>query len=119
MYIVSRQLHNDIKALHEAITQLFRLSSSTYTLPNYDPPSTPTATYSTSSQPIIADSALPSVVTALLLQVQQQSAQIVALGTSIDQERHRYHELGKPIGGTFLILGLTFILLGWAAFTHY
>lgn len=101
--------------LHAAITQLFRLSSSTYTLPSGNPPSssTPTSTASSSlSTPTVSTSDLPSVVANLLVMVQQQEQALSALGTSTNRERDRYHKLGKPIGGTFVMLGLLFLFLG-------
>jgi hypothetical protein len=48
--------------------------------------------------------------------LQQQQAQIEALGTATARERDAYHRLGKPIGGTFIILGLLMLATGrlWA-----
>jgi hypothetical protein len=51
-------------------------------------------------------------VASLILRVQQQQQELFALGTSTERERAHYHRLGKPIGGTFILLGLLFLLLG-------
>lgn len=109
-----------------AITQLFRLSSSTYTLPSGGNGSTsaassplstflsPSAASSSAAIPFDPSNAtqMAEVLSSLLNQVQAQSAQLQSLGTSIANEKQRYHQLGKPIGGTFIMLGLLFLYLG-------
>ncbi|KAK9900860.1 hypothetical protein P389DRAFT_18668 [Cystobasidium minutum MCA 4210] len=103
-----------LSSIGVAITQLFRLTSSSYTLPNRSVQDA-TASASTSIPPAtttIAAQDIPAAVSYLLEAIQQQQRDLTALGTSTEAERGRYHKLGKPIGGTFLILGLIFMALG-------
>jgi hypothetical protein len=103
-----------------AITQLFRLSSSTYTLPadpdrfQFNPDTITTSPHTDESllPSISSEADLRRAVASLILRVQQQQQELFALGTSTERERAHYHRLGKPIGGTFILLGLLFLLLG-------
>ncbi|GAA5846231.1 hypothetical protein JCM9279_005867 [Rhodotorula babjevae] len=95
-----------------AITQLFRLPSTTTTS------STPSSPSSSSSA---AASALSSALAALTSSnpalaplvpiLEAQQAQIAATERSA-RDSTRYRHLGKPIGGTFIMLALVFLLLG-------
>ena len=90
-----------------AISQLFRLSASVYTLS--DLPDVPT---STTSSGTITEQQLVSAVASLSAIVQRQTEQLRSLGSSVDSERSRYYTLGRPVGGTFVLMGFVFMLLG-------
>lgn len=94
-----------------AITQLFRLSSSTYTMPSGSRDSLSELTLPYPSIPV-SEADLTNVVSSLLASIQQQQAQLDALATSTAKERSAYSRLGKPIGGTFIILGLLMLATG-------
>lgn len=104
-----------------AITQLFRLSSSTYSLPsNPDPniyslaPGAELVTQAAVStvEGLQSDTDIRDMLASLISTVQRQQLDLDALGTSTRIERHRFHQLGKPIGGSFIMLGLLFLVLG-------
>lgn len=102
-----------LSSIGVAITQLFRLTSSSYTLPTQPGQVTQSTSSSLpSASPTIQAEDLSAVVSSLIATVQQQQQAILALGLSTDAEKKRYQKLGKPIGGTFLILGLVFMALG-------
>ena len=94
-----------------AITQLFRLSSSTYTLPTNPSGSTSAYQLPDATTSVSLDD-MASVVASLLVSIQQQQAQLTALATVTARERDAYHRLGKPIGGTFIMLGLVMLATG-------
>ncbi|GAA5986282.1 hypothetical protein JCM11641_004881 [Rhodosporidiobolus odoratus] len=93
-----------------AITQLFRLPSNTTN------PTTPPAT----TTPSAADQALSSALSslsanpsfALLVPLLQAQNERLLLAEQTVRDSTRYRHLGKPIGGTFIILALVFLLLG-------
>lgn len=92
-----------------AISQLFRLSSSVYTIGATDIslPS-PSAILPSPTNP----QDVASAVASLIAIVGQQNDRIQALGTSVQNERDQYHKLGRPIGGAFVCLSLVMMVLG-------
>jgi hypothetical protein len=92
-------------SIRAAITQLFRLPSNTTSTTT--PPSNSTLpsenlTALLSSQPDLAP---------LVAYFQAQEARLAAAEKTV-QDSTRYKHLGRPIGGTFLLLSLVFLLLG-------
>ncbi|GAA5843774.1 hypothetical protein JCM11251_006804 [Rhodosporidiobolus azoricus] len=91
-----------------AITQLFRLPSNTTT--NSHPSN------STLSDKNIA-SVLPSLVSTypdlapLIPLLQAQEARLIAAEQAV-KDSTRYKHLGKPLGGTFIVVGLLYLILG-------
>ncbi|KAM0790160.1 hypothetical protein ACM66B_005479 [Microbotryomycetes sp. NB124-2] len=97
-----------------AITQLFRLPSSTSV-----PPSTGNAARAVQSQvsQLINStdvSDVPQIEQILALLV-EQSSQIDILKQQVNDPL-KYRHLGKPIGGTFIALALLFLVLGSARY---
>lgn len=93
-----------------AITQLFRLTSALYSGPSS--PQTASYPLPTGGNPAISDADLQSIVLALYTQVQQQAKLIDELGAGVESERTAYKHLGKPIGVSFVALGLSFLFIG-------
>ncbi|BGP50151.1 hypothetical protein JCM10450v2_006062 [Rhodotorula kratochvilovae] len=96
-----------------AITQLFRLPSTSTT----NAPSSPESSLAASSPAASISSALASLATAnpslaaLVPIFEAQQAQLVAAQGMI-KDSTKYRHLGKPIGGTFIMLALVFLFLG-------
>ncbi|GAA6002850.1 hypothetical protein JCM10207_001866 [Rhodosporidiobolus poonsookiae] len=98
-----------------AITQLFRLPSNTTTQ------ETPTST--TSALP--SETSLASLLSSLAASdpslaplvpiLEAQNARLLAAESTV-QDSTRYKHLGKPIGGTFIMLALVFMLVGMHRF---
>ncbi|POY70894.1 hypothetical protein BMF94_6072 [Rhodotorula taiwanensis] len=94
-----------------AVTQLFRLPTST---------STSTAAVNQIAEPSsflissLASSSYPSIAN-LVPVIEAQQAQLATLQR---QAASRYSHLAKPIGGTFIALALLFLLLGTFRFFH-
>ncbi|GAA5825376.1 hypothetical protein JCM11251_006958 [Rhodosporidiobolus azoricus] len=91
-----------------AITQLFRLPSNTTT-------NTPSSTDTLSDTNIAAilsslASSNPSLAPLIPL-LEAQEARLVAAERTV-KDSTRYKHLGKPLGGTFIMLALVFLLLG-------
>ncbi|KAH8916794.1 hypothetical protein BT69DRAFT_1287355 [Atractiella rhizophila] len=102
-----------------AITQLFRLSSSIYTIPPSSPGTSPSPSSSSSSSiatptpsAFVSEAQQQSEIAILSAQLAAQAAQIEALGALVSADKHTYRHLGKPIGGLFIVLGLFLLFLG-------
>ncbi|GAA6056826.1 hypothetical protein JCM3770_003588 [Rhodotorula araucariae] len=97
-----------------AITQLFRLpSTSTTNAPAApEPSSVGTADPAASISSAIAalETSSPSLA-ALVPILEAQQAQLVAAQAMV-RDSTKYRHLGKPIGGTFIMLALVFLFLG-------
>ncbi|KAK4046702.1 hypothetical protein OIV83_005905 [Microbotryomycetes sp. JL201] len=93
-----------------AITQLFRLPSSTTI-----PPDTANAARALQSQvsQLLNSSAASNVpqLEQILVMLVEQSSQIDILKQQVN-DPIKYRHLGKPIGGTFIALALLFLVLG-------
>ncbi|GAA5886589.1 hypothetical protein JCM6882_005823 [Rhodosporidiobolus microsporus] len=97
-----------------AVTQLFRLPSNTTT----NAPSSPNDPTNPST---LSDSNISSILSTLSTDypalaplvplLQAQEARLVAAEQTV-KDSTRYKHLGKPLGGTFIMLGLVFLLLG-------
>lgn len=107
----SSVLRSGLIPLRTAITQLFRLSSSTYTLPSGSQSNLSGFSLPDPST-TVSEADLTSVVSSLLVSLGQQQVQLEALATSTARERQAYTRLGKPIGGTFILLGLIMLVTG-------
>ncbi|GAA6037380.1 hypothetical protein JCM8097_008540 [Rhodosporidiobolus ruineniae] len=97
-----------------AITQLFRLPSNTTTNSSGTSAAASSAAASAtsdlSSQFASVASAYPSLAPLLPL-LQAQEARLAAAEVTV-KDSTRYKHLGKPIGGTFIILALVVLVLG-------
>ena len=122
-----------------AITQLFRLSTALYTLPDGSPSTNTSTAIATSDSPAVSTTLsaaaaasvlsqpVPSALLSLATELQQQAASIAALGLNASNERSRcgaqgqrvdcssygrrtrYKALGKPIGGAFIAAGIVLL----------
>ncbi|GJN92971.1 hypothetical protein Rhopal_006016-T1 [Rhodotorula paludigena] len=92
-----------------AVTQLFRLpSTSTVNAPNAS--ATPSSSSDLASALASLASSNPSLAPLVpLLEAQQQQLE---QATALIKDSTRYRHLGKPIGGTFIMLALVFLFLG-------
>lgn len=95
------------------IAQLFRLSSSIFTLSDnpyntIDIPSNITTD--------INPSDLTQIVAQLVSASQRQEVILLTLLAAQKEERHRYQNLGKPLGATFLMISVLFVLLGTSTY---
>ncbi|KAJ8292710.1 hypothetical protein OF846_003985 [Rhodotorula toruloides] len=94
-----------------AITQLFRLPSASTTTKSATPTSLPSSAAQLSSALSALATADPSLATSIVPILRAQQAQIDAAQAMV-QDSTKYRKLGKPIGGTFIMLALLFLLLG-------
>ncbi|BGP26247.1 hypothetical protein JCM10295v2_005192 [Rhodotorula toruloides] len=94
-----------------AVTQLFRLPSASTTTKSATPTSLPSSAAQLSSAISAFATADPSFATSIVPILRAQQAQIDAAQAMI-QDSSKYRKLGKPIGGTFIMLALVFLLLG-------
>jgi hypothetical protein len=104
-----------------AITQLFRLSN-VFAGPTGSGSGTGTSGVASSSQLKASDAlatftlplgaSLEQAVQLLAAQVDRQAQQYDALSATIDAERSTYASLGRPIGGTFIAVGILLLVMG-------
>lgn len=91
-----------------AITQLFRLSSSLYTIPTNPSPS-PSPSSSTEPTPSSEVEAALATLSAMIL---IQASELARLSGVVAEGSKSYAHLGKPVGGLFIMLGVTMLALG-------
>lgn len=91
------------------IAQLFRLSSSRFTLPS-DWSGLPANLTNTTIS--IQPSDVPQVLASLQAASERQDRILQVLLEAQDDERKRYDRLGKPVGAVFLAISVLYILGG-------
>lgn len=92
------------------IAQLFRLSSSQYTIPNDFGKEISNLTDSPASS--IPSAEIPQVLTSLLAASERQEKILSSLQSAQANEKGRYARLGRPVGATFLMISVVLVLLG-------
>lgn len=95
---------------NKVIAQLFRLSSSRYTLPSDF--GEVTANLTESSNTSIPNADIPLVLARLLAASERQEEILTSLQAAQVNEKSRYARLGRPVGATFLMISVIFVFLG-------
>lgn len=101
-----------------AITQLFRLSnvftgpSSGSSIASQPLSSAPITSNGLSALSIPPGATSDQILQLVVQQLDRQAADFGSLSATIEAERSSYVHLGKPIGGTFIAIGVLMLVIG-------